>query len=141
MTERNEELSERNEELSERNEELSERSRRQLVLNQYKGKEELLSLYVKLLNEISKLGEDIEISPKEERVVLRTKKEFVFIIPVSHSQMTIGLNIVNLDSSGKLLTSEDENEQYTHKIELSGIPELDQEVMMYIQKAYEYSKS
>lgn len=116
-------------------------SNKELVLKQYKGKEELLSLYVKLLNEISKLGSDIEISPQEDRVVLRTIKEFVYIIPESNSQMIIGLNLAKLDSSGKLVSVEGKKESYSHKIELSGITDLDQEVMLYIEKSYGYSKS
>ena len=116
-------------------------SDKELVLNQYKGKEELLSLYVKLLNEISKLGDDIEISPRKEMVVLRTKKEFIFIIPIGNSHMRLGLNMDMIDASGKLVSLKDENELYTHRINLSEIPDLDQEVMLYIRKAYEYSKS
>lgn len=127
--------------MSERNQELSERSRRQLVLNQYKGKEELLTLYVTLLNAISKLGDDIEISPKTDRVVLRTKKEFVYIIPKSNTLMTIGLNMEKLDSSGKLQNVNDESVEFSHKIDLAGATDLDQEVMKYIKMAYEHSRS
>ena len=43
----------------------SAESEEQLITDQYKGKENLMSIYQKIIDEISKFGNDIEIAPKE----------------------------------------------------------------------------
>ena len=49
-----------------------------LIINQYKGKEHFKPIYDKLINEISKFGNDIEISPKKTYVSLRGKNNLLF---------------------------------------------------------------
>ena len=49
-----------------------------LINNQYNGKEHLKPIYDKLINEISKFGNDIEISPKKTYVSLRGKKTICY---------------------------------------------------------------
>ena len=44
------------------------------IAEQYKGKEEMKPWYDKIMNEISKFGKDIEVSPKKAYVSLRRKK-------------------------------------------------------------------
>lgn len=126
--------------MTEKRPKLSERSRRQLVLNQYKGKEELLSLYAVLLNVISKLGDDIEISPREDMVVLRVKKEFVYIIPDTNTNMIVGLNIDDKEPEGRLEPPGPLGTICTHRIQLADISDVDDEVVGYIREAYEGSK-
>jgi hypothetical protein len=42
----------------------------QLIIDQYKGKESLKSIYEKIIKYVSKFGSDIEISPKKASVSL-----------------------------------------------------------------------
>ena len=46
-----------------------------LIEEQYKGKEELREWYDKLMKQIHKFGDDIEVSPKKAYVSLRRKKQ------------------------------------------------------------------
>ena len=115
-------------------------SDRDLVLNQYKGKEGLLLIYAKLLTEINKFGPDIEIAPKKTSVSLRTKKQFVLIQPSTKTRMDLGLKIKDKAPKGRLETSGPFGTMCTHRIQLSDISDVDDEVIEYMREAYEKSK-
>lgn len=53
-----------------------------LITKKYKGKENLKPWYDKLMEEINKLGKNVEVAPKKADISLRKKKQFaVFIHP------------------------------------------------------------
>ena len=107
----------------------------ELINNQYKGKEHFRPIYDKLIVAISKFGNDIEIAPKIANVSLRRKKQFALLHPVTKTRFEIGINLKGQEPSGKLLPSG--NAMCTHKINLTGIDDIDQEVFDWVRKAYE----
>ena len=111
-----------------------------LVTNQYKGKETLLMIYVKLLNEINKLGDDIEIAPKKSSVSLRTKKQFALIQPSTKTRIDLGLKIKDKEPEGRLQNSGPFGSMCTHRIQLTDTAEVDDTVIEYLKEAYEGSK-
>jgi predicted transport protein len=111
-----------------------------LVLNQYKGKEGLLLIYARLLSEIKKFGTDIEIAPKKASVSLRTKKQFVLIQPSTKTRIDLGLKIKDKAPVGRLENSGPFGTMCTHRIRLNDISEVDAEVIDYMRQAYEKSK-
>ena len=115
-------------------------SDKDLVLNQYKGKEGLLLIYAKLLTEINKFGPDIEIAPKKTSVSLRTKKQFVLIQPSTKTRIDLGLKIKGKAPEGRLESSGPFGTMCTHRIQLTDISEVDNEVIEYMREAYEKSK-
>ena len=115
-------------------------SDKDLVLNQYKGKEGLLLIYAKLLTEINKFGPDIEIAPKKTSVSLRTKKQFVLIQPSTKTRIDLGLKIKDKKPEGRLETSGPFGTMCTHRIQLTDISKVDDEVIEYMREAYEKSK-
>ena len=115
-------------------------SDRDLVLNQYKGKEGLLLIYAKLLTEINKFGPDIEIAPKKTSVSLRTKKQFVLIQPSTKTRIDLGLKIKDKAPEGRLETSGPFGTMCTHRIQLTDVSEVDDEVIEYMREAYDKSK-
>lgn len=106
-----------------------------LIDSQYKGKEHFRPVYDRLIREISKFGDGIEISPKMANVSLRRKKQFALLHPVTKTRFEIGINLKGQEPSGKLLPSG--NAMCTHKINLTGIDDIDQEVFDWLRKAYE----
>ena len=58
--------------------------------------------YDKLINEISKFGNDIEISPKKTYVSLRGKKQFAILQPATKTRFEIGLNLKGEKPAGIL---------------------------------------
>ena len=111
-----------------------------LVLNQFKGKEGLFLIYAKLLTEINKFGADIEIAPKKSSVSLRTKKQFVLIQPSTKTRIDLGLKIKDKEPEGRLETSGPFGTMCTHRIQLTDIADVDEEVIEYMREAYEKSK-
>ena len=115
-------------------------SDKDLVLNQYKGKEGLLLIYTKLMTEINKFGSDIEIAPKKASVSLRTTKQFVLIQPSTKTRIDLGLKIKDRAPEGRLENSGPFGTMCTHRIQLTDLSEVDDEVIEYMREAYEKSK-
>lgn len=103
---------------------------------QYKGKENLKVIYDKLIADIRAFGNDIEIAPKKAYVSLRRKKQFATLQPATKTRFEIGINLKGQEPTGKLET-EKPNSMCSHKIKISGIGEIDNEVMNWIKSAYD----
>jgi len=107
-----------------------------LVNKQYKGKENLKAIYDVLIKAVGKFGTDIEIAPKNTYVSLRRKKQFATLNPATKTRFEIGINLKGQAPSGKL-EPEKPNAMCSHKINVSGVAEIDKEVIEWIKKAYE----
>lgn len=107
-----------------------------LIESQYKGKENLKSFYDKLLEEIDKFDGEFEIAPKKTYVSLKRKKQFIILNPASKTRFEIGFNLKGVEAKGKL-ENEKPNGICSHKINLSDINEIDQEVIEWIRIAYQ----
>jgi len=108
-----------------------------LVDAQYKGKEHFRPLYDKLLANILKFGKDVEVAPKKAYVSLRRKKQFGCLNPATKSRFEIGINLKGQKGKGKLQEINKANAMFSHKIDLKGLEDVDQEVMDWLKKAYE----
>ncbi len=108
----------------------------QLVVNQYRGKENLKPVYEKLLAAIEKFEGEFEIAPKKTYVSLRRKKQFIILNPASKTRFEIGFNLKGVEPKGKL-EAEKPNGICSHKISLSDIKEIDQEVIGWIKLAFD----
>lgn len=75
-----------------------------LIANQYRGKEELLPIYNKIIALVSSFGDDMTITPKKGSVSIIRKKQFALIKPTTKTRIDLGLKIV-----GKYLTTRLEN--------------------------------
>lgn len=107
-----------------------------LITKQYKGKEHFKPIYEKLLAEIQAYGKDIEIAPKNSYVSLRRKKQFATLNPATKTRFEIGINLKGQEPKGKL-ESEKPNAMCSHKINLAGLKDIDNEVIEWIKIAYD----
>jgi len=57
-----------------------------LVTAQYAKKQDLVPIYEKLIAEITKLGDDVEVAPKKTTVSLRRAKQFALIKPATKTR-------------------------------------------------------
>lgn len=112
----------------------------ELVLEQYKGKETLLTMYALLLNVINSFGKDIEIAPKKANVSLRTKKQFALIQPSTKTRIDLGLKLKDHPVEGRLEASGPFGTMCTHRIQLTDISQIDEEVIGFMKMAYEESR-
>lgn len=109
----------------------------QLIVDQYKGKENLKPIYKKLLQEISKLGKDVEIAPKKAAVSFRRKRQFALIQPTTKTRIDIGLKLNDVENIGKLEGSGPFGAMCTHRIKIEDPNDIDKEVLSWIKEAYE----
>ncbi|NOQ72424.1 MAG: DUF4287 domain-containing protein [Crocinitomix sp.] len=110
-----------------------------LLINQYKGKEHLKSIYDDLLSKVNEFGTDITITPKKDSVSFIRKKQFLLIKPATKTRIDMGLKL-----KGKALTERLENSgpfgaMCTHRVKISALEEVDAELLEWIKEAYEKS--
>lgn len=110
-----------------------------LLDNQYRGKENLLPIYNKLLSVISKLGKDITITPKKTSVSIIRKRQFVLIKPASKTRVDLGLKIKDKATGERLENSGPFGTMCTHRVRLHDVKEVDKELTAWIKEAYEQS--
>jgi len=109
----------------------------ELISAQYKGKEILMPIYEKLIEEISKLGDDITFTPKKDSVSIIRKKQFTLIKPATKTRIDLGLKFKNKETGGRLENSGPFGAMCTHRVQLNSVSDVDKEVMAWIAEAYE----
>ena len=108
-----------------------------LLENQYKGKETLKPIYDKLVAEIMKFGKDITKTPKKDSVSLIRKKQFALIKPATKTRVDLGLKLKDKPEEGRLGSSGPFGTMCTHRVQLTSVDEVDDEVLSWIKEAYE----
>ena len=108
-----------------------------LIVKQYTGKEQLKPVYDKLMKEIQKFGSDIEVAPKNAYVSLRRKKQFALLQPATKTRFEVGIILKGQPAQGKLEAINTSNAMCSHKINLTGVDEIDEEVIRWLKTAYE----
>jgi predicted transport protein len=107
----------------------------ELIVSQYKGKEHLKAYYDKLIAEIQQFDGEFEIAPKKTYVSLKRKKQFIVLNPASKTRFEIGFNLKGVEAQGKL-EAEKPNGICSHKINLTDLADIDQEVIDWIRMAF-----
>ena len=107
-----------------------------LVATQYQGKQDLKEIYDSLISQIQQFGQDIEVSPKNAYVSLRRKKQFATLQPATKTRFEIGINLKGVEPQGKLQAISTANAMCSHKINITSIAEVDEEVLDWLKKAY-----
>lgn len=108
-----------------------------LIDKQYIGKEHFKPIYDKLMSEILKFGNDIEIAPKIAYVSLRRKRQFATLQPATKTRFEIGINLKGQAAEGKLEAITSANAMCSHKINISDINDIDKEVVGWLKTAYD----
>ncbi len=112
-------------------------SEEDLVTNQYKGKEELLPIYEKLLNAILKLGKDVVKTPKKGSVSLIRKRQFALIKPATKTRIDLGLKIKDKPTTERLENSGPFGSMCTHRVRISELSDIDAELIAWLKEAYQ----
>ena len=111
-----------------------------LITNQYQGKESLKPIYDRILAIVQEFGDDVEVAPKKANVSLKTKKQFALVQPSTKTRVDLGLKIKDCDPEGRLESSGPFGTMCSHRVQLTSVEEVDQEVVNYLKTAYEGSK-
>ena len=110
-----------------------------LVDEQYKGKEVLKPIYDQLINAINDLGSDIPITPKKTSVSLIRKRQFALIKPATKTRIDLGLKMPGKEVGTRLQNSGPFGTMCTHRVQISDISEVDDEVSKWLKEAYDKS--
>ncbi len=108
-----------------------------LIDEQYKDKKELKGWYDKIMAEINKFGNDIEIAPKKAYVSLRRKKQFAILQPSTKTRLDVGLNIKGVAPSGIVEASGSWNAMCTHRVKIESEKTINKDLIEWIRKSYE----
>lgn len=112
-------------------------SENDLLESQYKGKEHLKPIHNKLVEEIKKLGDDIEFVPKKANVSMKRKNQFALIQPSTKTRMDLGLKIKGKEPGGRLESSGPFGAMCSHRIQITDVNDVDSEVKAWLKEAYE----
>ena len=108
-----------------------------LVADQYKGKEMLLPIYASLLKMATEFGPDVTITPKKTSVSLIRKKQFALIKPATKTRIDLGIKIKGKPNTDRLEDSGPFGTMCTHRVRLSEMKEVDQELKSWLLEAYQ----
>ena len=107
-----------------------------LLTNQYNGKKDLMPIYEKLVNEISKFGSDITKTPKKGSVSMIRKRQFALIKPATKTRIDLGLKLKDKPITERLENSGPFGTMCTHRVRLSTVDEVDTELVAWLKEAY-----
>jgi predicted transport protein len=107
------------------------------ITEQYKGKENLKPWYDKIMADINKFGNDIEISPKKAYVSLRRKKQFAIIQPSTKDRLDVGLNIKGVAPAGNVIASGSWNAMCTHRVKVEDEKTINKDLIGWIKQSYD----
>jgi predicted transport protein len=108
-----------------------------LVAEQYKGKDGLWPVYQKLMAEIERFGDDVEVAPKKAYVSLRRNKQFALIQPSTKTRIDIGINVKGVAPTGRLEASGSSNAMCSHLVRIETVEDVTPEVIGWLRQAYE----
>ena len=110
-----------------------------LVEDQYRGKESLFPIYEVLIDFVKTLGSDVTITPKKGSVSLIRKRQFCLIKPATKTRIDIGLKLKDKEIGDRLGNSGPFGSMCTHRVKISSQDEVDSELKAWIKEAYEKS--
>ncbi|MEM8908681.1 MAG: DUF4287 domain-containing protein [Bacteroidota bacterium] len=107
-----------------------------LVEVQYQGKENLRSIYERLIAVMTALGEDVNVVPKKSTVSLTRKKQFALIKPATKSRIDLGLKLKDWPTTERLENSGPFGTMCTHRVRLTAAEQVDEELINWLKEAY-----
>jgi predicted transport protein len=110
-----------------------------LVENQYKGKENLFPIYKDIIAYVKSLGTDVTITPKKESVSVIRKRQFVLIKPATKTRIDLGFKLKDKPTTNRLENSGPFGTMCTHRVKISDMQEVDNQLKAWIKEAYEKS--
>lgn len=108
-----------------------------LVTNQYIGKEHLKPIYDEILKQVKTFGDDITVTPKKDSVSLIHNKQFALVKPATKTRIDLGLKLKGKETTDRLGNSGPFGTMCTHRVQLTDKSEIDNELIGWLKEAYE----
>jgi predicted transport protein len=111
-----------------------------LVAAQFAGpKAALRPIYDAVLSAVTAFGSDVEVAPKKSYVSLRRSKQFAIVKGSTRTRVDLGLNLKDVEPTARLEGGNIFNGMCTRLVRLTGVEEVDDEVVGWLRQAYEAS--
>jgi len=107
-----------------------------ILENQYKGKENLIPIYEGLISLVKTFGNDVTITPKKESVSIIRKKQFALIKPATKTRIDLGFKLKDKPTTKRLENSGPFGTMCTHRVKISKVEEIDNELKEWLKEAY-----
>ncbi|WP_179346057.1 DUF4287 domain-containing protein [Winogradskyella ursingii] len=111
-----------------------------LITSQYQGKENLIPIYEQLIATVKGFGKDVIITPKKTSVSVVRKRQFVLIKPATKSRIDLGLKLPDKPITDRLSNSGPFGTMCTHRVQLTSVSDVDEELTEWMHEAYELAK-
>ena len=111
-------------------------SDKDLVANQYKGKDSLLPIFESLTALVKGFGNDVKITPKKTEVSLDRNRKFAVIKPATKSRIDLGLKLKGMPITERLENSGPFGTMCTHRVRLTDVSQIDSELKKWLKEAY-----
>jgi len=111
-----------------------------LVKAQYQGKEDLKKIHDELIEVVRKFGNDVTVTPKKGSVSIIRKRQFALIKPATKTRIDLGLKLVGKELTPRLENSGPFGTMCSHRVQLSNVNQIDNELEGWLKEAYEMSK-
>ena len=108
-----------------------------LVTSQYKGKETLFPIYESIIKAVNSFGDDVVVTPKKTSVSVIRKRQFVLIKPATKTRIDLGLKLTDVPTTERLQNSGPFGTMCTHRVQITSIDQVDNELMEWMKEAYE----
>lgn len=114
-------------------------SDKELITAQYEGKESLIPIYDELISYAKSLGDDVTITPKKTTVSVIRKHQFILIKPATKTRIDLGFKLKDTPTTDRLEDSGPFGTMCTHRVRLTDVGDVDNELKGWIKEAYEQS--
>lgn len=110
-----------------------------LIFKQYQGKETLYPICKALTKQLLTFGDDVLIVPKKTSVSIIRKRQFALIKPATKTRIDLGLKLNGKANTDRLGNSGPFGSMCTHRVRISSIEDVDQELTNWLLEAYHAS--
>jgi hypothetical protein len=112
-----------------------------LLAAQYAGpKADLTAIRDAILTRVTAFGDDVEIAPKKTYASLRRNKQFAIVQPSTRTRVDVGLNLgSDHPTTDRLEASGSFNAMVSHRVRVTEVEEVDDELIGWLREAYEGS--
>jgi len=111
-----------------------------LVTAQYRGKDNLFPIYEKLIALVDSFGKDVIKTPKKTSVSIIRKRQFALIKPATKTRIDLGLKLKDVPTTDRLGNSGPFGSMCTHRVQLTTVADVDQELEQWLKEAYDRSQ-
>jgi hypothetical protein len=103
-------------------------------------KTHLRPIHNAVMRAIRQLGDDVEAAPKKGHLSLRRRKQFAMIQPSTASRVDVGLILADTQPAGRLETAKGFNAQFTHRVRLASVADVDAPFVGRLALAYQRAR-